>query len=580
MSPVRRYAPFAQLVAAQIVLVLVAPSRSSSSTTALGGQFPVGAQAPGTGQTGTQPLPPGASSAPVGGNPNLPSTGSGAPSTGTAPAGARTGSGRTGGATLPASSAQAARTRGVLGPVTGPTTGKPFCLGGLAEHPPCVGQWAGGSNGGATWQGVTATSIRILMYRPKSNAAVDAILRSTGTYVAPAAEKEQFLVVTDWLNKHDQLYGRKIDPVYIQGNCDIAPPVDSCFRNDADSLVAKYHPFAVFYDSDTNEPAFFDELSRKGVVNWGGWAFADSFNDNLRPYHYDLVMGGDVQAEFAGTWYCRRLAGHKAKYAGDSTLRLQTRKVVVAYPDTPETTPAAQHLMSIIAKCAGANGVLDGKYSSNTATATLQARTNTAKYKNEGATSILWFSDPIAPAYGTTAQAAQNWHPEEIVAGNDLVDYDALAQTYNASEWSHAFGISDLGQTVPVTKEDCDRIWKAEGKKGDANASTQLGTTYELAIAEGITAAGTKLTPLTFEAGLLNAPGYDQWAKWHDPSLVYIQYGRGDYTGVSDVREVYFDESKPSPLNGRNGTYVALSGGQRYQLNELPSGDPQLPAGV
>jgi hypothetical protein len=576
MTPVRRYAPFALLVAAQIVLVLIAPSRSSSSTSSLGGQFPVGAQAPAPGASGSQPLPPGASSAPVTG-PNLPTTGSGpsaAPVTGaSAPA-------STGGNVPPAASKQAAASRGVLGPATGPTTGKAFCLSGLAEHPPCVGQWAGGDTGGATWQGVTAKTIRILMYRPKSNAAVDAILRSTGTYVAPAAEKEQFLLVTDWLNKHDQLYGRKLDPVYIQGSCDIAPPVDSCFRNDADSLVAKYHPFAVFWDSDTNEPAFFDELSRKGVVNWGGWAFADSFDTNLRPYHYDLFMGGDTQAEFAGTWYCRRLAGQKAKYAGDTALRLQTRKAAVVYPDTPETTPAAQHLMSIIAKCAGSNGVVDGKYSSNTATAAEQATTNAAKLKSVGVSSILWMSDPIAPAYGTKAEAAQNWHPEEIVVGNDLVDYDALAQTYDASEWAHAFGISDLGQTVPVSKEDCDRIWKAEGKSGDANASTQLGTTYELAITEGITAAGTKLTPLTFEYGLLMAPGYDQWTKWHDPALVYIKYGRGDYTGVSDVREVYFDESKASPLNGRNGTYVALNGGARYQLNELPSGDPQLPAGV
>ena len=146
------------------------------------------------------------------------------------------------------------------------------------------------------------------MYRPKANAAVDAILRETGTYTPPAAEKQQLQVVNSWVNKHYQLYGRKINFVYYQGACDIAPPQDSCFRGDADALVNKFHPFAVFWDNDTNEAAFMDELARKGVVGWGGWGFTDTFNDNLRPYHYDLFMGGDVQAAITGEWWCKRMA--------------------------------------------------------------------------------------------------------------------------------------------------------------------------------------------------------------------------------------------------------------------------------
>jgi hypothetical protein len=568
MSPLRRYAPFAMLVAAQIVLVLVAPSRAGTSATPIGGQF-TGSSVPGasTPAGGVPTAGSGLPAGPSGGS--VPSAAASGPSAGAGPV---TSSGQT--------SSGAATKRGVLPAASGTSTGKPFCISGLMEHPPCIAQWAGGNNGGATWQGVTATTIKIVMYRPKANAAVDAILRSTGTYIDPATEKQQFLLVSDWLNKHDQLYGRKIQPIYVQGNCDIAPPVDSCFRNDADSLVAQYKPFAVFWDSDTNEAAFFDEISRKGVVNWGGWGFADAFSNNLRPYHYDLFMSGDVQAEFAGQWYCKRLAGHKAEYAGDSTLRNTVRKVSVTYPDTPQTTPAAQHLMRIIAGCAGKNAVVDGKYSSDTSTAAQQATTNTAKMKSQGVTTFLWMSDPIAPAYGTKAQAAQNYFPEEALAGGMLLDYDALAQAYDQTEWAHAFGPSDLGATTPVDQEDCDRIWKAEGMSGHANPSTNLGTSYELAIAMGITAAGPKLTPLTFEYGLLTAPGYDQWSKWHDPRLVYLDWARGDYSGISDVREVYYSATKTSPLNGRNGTYIAVNGGTRYQLADLPSGEPQLPSGV
>ena len=52
-----------------------------------------------------------------------------------------------------------------------------------------------------------------------------------------------------------------------------------------------------------------------------------------------------------------------------------------------------------------------------------------------------------------------------------------------------------------------------------------------LSVAGGVMAAGPKLTPLTYEYGMLTQPGYDSWAQWHDPQLIYIKYGKGDYTG-------------------------------------------------
>ncbi len=567
MTGLRRYAPFALLVMAQIVLVVVAPSKGGSSANGpIGGQFSGGSPAA---QSSSAPTLPGAT-APGATTPGAAGGSSSTPgsvgSTGTTPVGASGGT--------------AAKQRGVTPPASGTTTGKPFCITGLNEHPPCVATWAGGDNGGATWAGVTSTTIKVIMYRPKDNAAVDAILRETGTYTPPDAEKQQFLLVADWINKHYQLYGRKIVPIYVHGNCDIAPPVDSCFRSDADSLVSNYHPFALFYASNTNEPAFHDELSRKGVVNWGGWGFSDSFDDSLRPYHYDLFMGGDTQAQITGTWYCNRLAGKPARFAGQASLKTKTRKVVVIYPDTATTTPAAHHLESIIKGCAGSSAVVDGPYSSNTATAAQQSTTNVSKYKAAGATTALWMADPIAPAYGTKAAASQNWYPENVIAGGGLLDYDALAQTYDQSEWAHAFGPSDLGTTKPIGQTDAGRIWKAEGKSGNPNANANLLTTYFLTLSGGIMAAGPKLTPLTYEYGMLTTPGYDEWAKWHDPSLFYVKFGKNDYTGISDIREVYYSTSRKSTTNGRNGAYVPLNGGRRYQVNQIPKGEPNMPSSV
>jgi hypothetical protein len=99
-------------------------------------------------------------------------------------------------------------------------------------------------------------------------------------------------------------------------------------------------------------------------------------------------------------------------------------------------------------------------------------------------------------------------------------------------------------------------------------------------VAGGIMAAGPKLTPLTYEYGMLTQPGYDSWEQWHNPHYEYIKYGKGDYTGISDIREVWYNPNKTSPTNNRAGAYVAMNGGRRYQVDNIPSGDPGFPASV
>jgi hypothetical protein len=127
---------------------------------------------------------------------------------------------------------------------------------------------------------------------------------------------------------------------------------------------------------------------------------------------------------------------------------------------------------------------------------------------------------------------------------------------------------------------DAGRIWKAEGQSGSPNANSNLLTAYALLVMDGIIAAGPQLTPLSYEYGILNTPGYDQWDKWHNPQLEYIKFGRGDYTAISDIREVYWSNTTTSVTNGRPGAYIPLNGGQRYQVNDIPYGEPALPSSV
>ena len=577
MVPLRRYAPFVILVAVQLMLVLVAPSKGPATAgNALGGTFDPNQSS--SGQPGAAVGGPAVADVP-GSTSSAGSAAGSADSTGTSGStGGDTGSGAAtsagGGGTGADSSSGGAQTSAGR---TSAATAEKHCVTGLIAHYPCTAKWQGGDNGGATSMGVTKDSVKVIMYRNKDNAAVNAITQASGAYTSPADEQSFLTAAQNWVNAHFQLYNRKVQFIYYQGTCDIAPPQDSCFRSEADAIAGKYHPFALFWDNDATESAFFDELSRKGVVNLGGWNFSDTFDNSLRPYHYDALMGGDKQAEITAEWWCKRMANKKARFAGGS-LTGQTRKVAITFSDTSVMRPAAEHMLSLIKQC-DKNGPILSPYSPDTSTAASQSTTNTAKLKQAGVTSIIWFSDPIAPAYGTKQQTAQNYFPEEIPAGSGLVDYDSLAQNYDQTAWAHTVGPSDLGQYVQFPQSDAATVYKQGGGSGSASPNTNLMWGYISLVALGIEKAGPKLTPLSFEYGLLTMPGFNDWSSYHDPRLTYTKFGKGDYTALSDIREVYWDPNKTSPVNGRAGTYVELNGGRRYQSGQIPSGEPSAPVG-
>jgi hypothetical protein len=554
MPPLRRYAPFLVIVAVQLVLAALTPSRPLQQAQA---------DAP-------LPLAPGGtSSAPQSGSAaQSPAAGSGP----LAPGG--TTSGATAGRHQPAAAGGA---RGTTSAQGGGTAAAPHCVTGLLNPPPCVAGWSGGSNNGATSSGVTGSAITVLMYHSKENPASSAIAKQVGVYMSPAEDQAYLKAAGAFINSRYQLYGRTLNLVHVVGQCDIAPPQESCFRSEADSLVAQYKPFAVFWVNNMNETAFFDELSRKGVINWGGWNFSDQFSKALRPYHWDSLMGGDRQAEIAAEFWCKRMAGHPAQYAG-SEFTTKTRKVAILTANTPATEPNGRHLLSLLQKCDHNDPQLQ-LYSSDTSTAASQSTSTMAKLHRDGVTSVLWFSDPIAPVYASAQMTSQGYFPEQVLVGSGLLDYDALGQAYDQQQWAHAFGLSDVAAAMPTAQSDAGRVWVAGGGGSASGLSDYANVVwaYLSLVATGIQQAGPTLTPLTFERGMLSMQGFGSWQQKHDPRLWFTKFGADDYTGISDVRQVYWDPNAVSDVNGKKGAYVALDQGRRYQSGELPSSPMTLP---
>jgi hypothetical protein len=109
------------------------------------------------------------------------------------------------------------------------------------------------------------------------------------------------------------------------------------------------------------------------------------------------------------------------------------------------------------------------------------------------------------------------------------------------------------------------------------NKANQLGWNYLSFISSGIMGAGPTLTPEHFEQALLTSDPTGGWDNVHDPTETYVKFGPGDYTAVSDAREVYWDPKAISPIDGKPGAYISLNGGRRYTLGQWPRGEPDLP---
>jgi hypothetical protein len=175
--------------------------------------------------------------------------------------------------------------------------------------------------------------------------------------------------------------------------------------------------------------------------------------------------------------------------------------------------------------------------------------------------------------------SSQGYFPENVLAGSGLLDFDALGQAYDQQQWSHAFGLSDVGAAIPTEQSDAGRAYTAGGGGSASGLSdyANIVWAYLSMVATGIQQAGPTLTPLTFERGLQSMPGYGSWQQKHDPRLWFTKFGTGDYTALSDVREVFWDPNAVSGVNGKRGAYVALDNGRRYQPGQLPASTLTLP---
>lgn len=602
-SVARRYLPLAAVIAVQLLIIAVAPSRAANSSTVATGGTSYGtsagtnAAATGTGPGGTGPASGGSLTSPgsdAGGSGSVNDTGGGTGSGGGGATATPTGSGGT-----TSDSTGAAGGNGYY-PTTGSTAhcvdGREFSTTIDLYAPPCVPGTVGGSsdNGGATYEGVTGNSVTIVDYVTDYGAEVNAILQAEGLYESYSDAQTLDKVFANFINTHYVLWGRKINIITYQGQCQSVPPDYSCLEAEMNSIVSTYHPYAVFWDT-TLCSACYETLAADHVIAFGGVGFSDQFIDANEPYIYSAGESSSRMETMFAQWYCNQLNPYPVEYAPDKNPAQdfdgKKRVLGVISTNDPDNEATVQKVLvpALKADCGvTVNHFYFYAQNINTAPAQVAAGISAMDTSSNPATDVLCLCDAVAPEFLWEGEQQHNYWPENLLADVQGMGVDSAAQNYGPSsevacplgppcEFEDAFGLDYASPQEPQNDNAATRVFHLGGGGTLPVTGITALTIWEdyNEIASLIENAGPDLTPARMQAaaplmGTIGGGSSDHYE---------VGFASGDYSWIQDAEVVYWDQNRPSPYNGVKGTYVTLEGG-RYLPGQFPSGPlPAIPGG-
>ncbi len=581
-----KFGPLVLLAVVQLVLVLAAPSTAPTANSA-------SALSPyGTTSDGTVAGPAGSAAVP------------GAATTAAGPAGTVAGGSSAAGGAVVAGGARGGQSAG--GAVAGVGGDTSHCVNGRQFDPsidyfapPCVPGALGAANvnnGGATWPGVTDKQIELVVYVADYGAEVDQILKAQGLYYNASDAKTWNAAYAKFINSHYQLYGRSLHVDTVQGGCRTVPPDYPCLIKDMDSIVAKYHPYGVLWDT-TVCSACFAELSRLHVVNFGGSGFSDAFHNANMPYSYDAGESSTRIELGLAQWWCNQMtsqggSGRTAIFAGDQNRAEDFRKRprvlgVISTNDPDNEDTVKKVLYPALQKGCGEQVKHEYFYAQdiNTATQQSQAAAAAMNTPNSPATSVVCLCDPVAPQFGQNAFATDNYWPESIMASDQTMDWDSNAQTYSQGgqspglscpnpgkgcPWDNAIGLGAEGAQENPNNMPAVKVYRlASGQKGLPKNGQPPALTIVWAnlsmFASLIENTGPLLTPARMQAAAPHMGLRGGGRTGHEQR----GFDGSSWCWTQDFRVAYWDKNRKSPFNGENGTYVSIEG-QRFTLGHFP----------
>jgi hypothetical protein len=449
--------------------------------------------------------------------------------------------------------------------------------------PFCTAVWKGTNNGGATYQGVTKNSVKVVFLLPNEQQLAAVTLKqtlprnnATGEVGSMKALYNDALAAYE---KFFQTYGRKIDLQYVTSSGDD----EAAQRADALSVIAM-KPFIVADATYTSHPVFETQVAGAKIVTYGGGATFDA-TQKQAPYRWGGVNSTATAvnlSEFLG----KQLAGKKAQYAGDSSLKGQTRKFgLVSIKDLIDQNEFNAALKknkvtidprNTVEFDNGAGGVtVDANAAQD------QSPLAITKLKEAGVTTVILFANSSMITALLAAATNQDYHPEWIMTSYAFADFPFTARGYDQTQMAHAFGLAGLPITPSIAAmtpvNDVVQWYWGTGK--GTSSSLKFPTLHW--VMQAIMYAGPNLTPQTVRQGWFSLPATGGAAS-NDPYTFQTGYGRtsglpyDDYQGGAlDYALEWWDSTATGPpigpVPGGQGTFWYLDGGKRYSAGQWPT---------
>lgn len=428
------------------------------------------------------------------------------------------------------------------------------------QSPPCV-PFFEGDNGGATYQGVTATEIRIAAPNTQELAAWGANIG----------------LLEKFFNSRFEFYGRKLRLIDTRLSTSSGNDPASQ-RQEAARADDEFQVFGSLHMNSGGGSFYSLELAKRRVMavvdrpNFSASLLAEN-----RPYLWQYSMGWDRIFANVGEWTCGRLAGHKAERGGADVAGQPRAFGIIAHTELPglpfDTEPLAQEL----ARC-GVTPAVNAVYD-NRSGADAWAYDAVLKLKQNRATTVLCMCHPYAIGRMMGAATDQQYFPEWVTSSYNLTDTTWYFNTFiqpHKQQASSVMGVTFRPADLPREAQFSIRAMREVDRNccDEYSALATLLASIEyrdlLLMASGIQLAGPKLTPESFERGLFAArfPG--------DPSDVTgggrVGFEGPSYTFTKDGAEFWWDPASKSlyPDVPTGGALCYLDRERRYTAGSWP----------
>jgi hypothetical protein len=448
--------------------------------------------------------------------------------------------------------------------------------------PWCVNPWPEGKkNGGATAQGVTATTVKVVLYLPNDQmASADTTFKNQAGGPRPTLDQiyadteKAYQTLEDQYGTY-QLWGRK--PVYVKV---IASGRDEAAqRADALDVITK-KPFMVIDMSATGSggaPVFSSVVAARKIVVAS--PSTDAVNSAAQsPFRWNFGADQSAGPAFVAALVGKSLSGKKAEWAGDPDLKSKTRAFGMLYPATGFDETAFQKFLG------QDGGKLVDKVSFDpeaAQTGTTDFTTPVTRLKQAGVTSVILFA-----AYGSVtnimeAANAQDYHPEWIFTAHGYQEWDGFARGYDQEQMAHAFGLSSLGPAIidsPTGLAPFQWYWGTSQGNTNSTALAPFAFTYQV-----MHYAGPTLTANNLKKGLFAAPSQETVGA----SIGLSGFGKtvgtpyDEYAAFgSDRALVWWSSDTTGPAQATNtvgkGLFMYLNEGESLALDQITKQTPKF----